>query len=80
MNATKLGKIRNQLAALRRSPQGARALENLARKLGRKPVKRGKEPMWENTNFGLYPLAIPHHWGRDLSIGVKNSILDHFRD
>jgi hypothetical protein len=40
-------------------------------------VKRGKEPMWESTEFDeLYPLSIPHHGGRDLAIGTKNSILD----
>lgn len=80
MNAKKLGKIRSRLAAMRLSPQGARALEKLAGQLGRRPVKRGKEPMWENVDFKLWPLAIPHHGGRDLSAGTKNSILDQLED
>jgi hypothetical protein len=80
MNAKKLGKIRSRLAAMRLSPQGARALEKLARQLGRQSVKRGKEPMWESTDFRLFPLSIPHHGGRDLPIGTKNSILDQLED
>ena len=67
--------------ALRRAPQKARALESLARKLGRKPVKRGKEPMWESTEFDeLSPLSIPHHGGRDLTKGTRNSILIQLDD
>ena len=80
MNATKLRKIRNRLATLRLSPQSARALESLARQLGRQPVKRGKEPMWESTNFDLFPLSIPHHGGRDIPVGTRNSILDQLED
>jgi hypothetical protein len=33
--------------------------------------------MWENKNFGhLYALSIPHHAGKDLPVGTRNSILD----
>jgi len=80
MNPRKLGKIRSRLAAMRQSPQGARALEGLARQLGRQLVKRGKEPMWESAVFKLFPLAIPHHGGRDLPVGTRNSILDQLED
>ena len=80
MNAKKLGKIRNRLVEMRLSPQGARALEKLAGQLGRKSVKRGKEPMWESGDFNLWPLAIPRHGGRDLSVGTKNSVLDQLEE
>ena len=81
MNRKKLNKARRELAQLRRSPQKAAALESLAGRLGRKLVKRGKEPMWENTKFDqLYALSIPHHGGRDLSLGTQRSILDQLED
>ncbi len=80
MYGKKLGKIRRQLAAMRLSPQRARALERLARQLGRKPAKRGTDPMWESAQFSLFPLSIPHHGGRDLPVGTKNSILDQLED
>jgi hypothetical protein len=65
------------LAKLRRGSQRASALESLATKLGRKKVKRGKEPVWVNQDLpGVYPLAIPHHGSRDLSPGVQRSVLD----
>jgi hypothetical protein len=77
MNRGKLDKLRLELAKLRRSPQKASALESLAKKLGRKKVKRGKEPVWVNQELsGVYPLAIPHHGARDISPGVQRSVLD----
>lgn len=80
MHSKKLRKIRSRLAAMRLSPQGARALEKLAGQLGRQSVKRGKEPMWESAEFNLFPLSIPRHGGRDLPVGTKNSILDQLED
>ena len=80
MQTKKLGKIRSLLTAMRRSPQGSRGLEKLAGQLGREPVQRGKEPMWESAEFDLYPLSIPRHGGRDLPIGTKNSILNQLED
>ena len=80
MNARKLGKLRSRLAAMRRSPQRATALESLARQLGRQRAKRGKEPMWEGKDLGLFPLAIPHHGGQDLAVGTKNRILDQLEE
>jgi hypothetical protein len=81
MNRKNLNKVRRELAQLRRFPQKAATLERLAGRLGRKLVKRGKEPMWENTEFGeLFVLSIPHHGGRDLSPGVQRSILDQLED
>ena len=52
-------------------------MESLARSLGRRRVKRGKEPVWESEAFDdLFPLAIPHHGDRDLATGTKRSILE----
>lgn len=80
MNGRKLAKLRGEAAQMRRSPQKARDLESLAERLGRGKVKRGKEPMWESTEFSLPPIAIPHHGGRDLSPGVRNNILNCLED
>jgi hypothetical protein len=81
MNRKKLNKVKRELIQLRRSPQKAATLESLAGRLGRKLVKRGKEPMWENVEFDeLFPLSIPRHGGRDLSVGTKRSILDQLED
>jgi hypothetical protein len=44
-------------------------------------VKRGREPMWESTEFEeLFVLSIPHHGGRDLAPGTRNSILDQLEN
>ncbi len=81
MDDRKLGKLRGEVEALRRAPQKASALERIAKKLGRELVKRGKEPMWENKEFDeLRSLAIPHHGGKDLPPGTRNSILNQLED
>jgi hypothetical protein len=81
MNRKKLDQLKRELEQMRRSPQNARALQGLAKRLGRKPVKRGKEPMWESREFAdLYALSIPDHGGKDLAIGTKNSILNQLED
>lgn len=80
MKKKTLEKLRGELARMRRSPQRAADLESLAKRLGRKKVNRGKEPMWESEEFKLYPLAIPHHGGRDLATGTKNSVLSSLED
>ena len=76
MNRRKLDKLKRELTQMRRSPQKARDLEGLARKLGRKQVKRGKEPTWESPFPELFPLSIPHHGGKGIATGTKSSILD----
>jgi hypothetical protein len=77
MTPRRLDKLKHELASLRRSQAKAADLESLARRLGRKKVKRGKEPTWESKEFQhLYPLSIPHHGGRDIPRGTLNSILD----
>jgi hypothetical protein len=81
MTPSKLDKIKREIARLRRAPQKAAALESVAKRLGRKKVKRGKEPVWESELEELYPLSIPHHGGgRDLSVGTQRSILDSLED
>jgi hypothetical protein len=76
MDRKKLDKCQRELEALRRGQQKARKLQALAKKLGRKKVKRGKEPTWESDLPGCYPLSIPDHGGKDIPPGTCNSILD----
>jgi hypothetical protein len=77
MTRGKLDKLKLELSKLRRGRQRAAALESLAKKLGRKQVNRGKEPVWVSRGLpGTYPLSIPRHGGRDLSPGVQRSVLD----
>ena len=80
MNEKKLEKLRGDLAAMRRSPQKARDLEQVASRLGRKKHTRGKHPMWISERFDLPPLSIPHHGGKDLSVGTRNGILNLLED
>jgi hypothetical protein len=81
MDRKKLGKISRDLMAMRDAPQKARVLEGIAKKLGRTLSKRGKEPNWVSEQFpNLRPISIPHHGGRDLSQGVRNSILNLLDD
>jgi hypothetical protein len=81
MTRRKLRKLRAEVDALRVGQANARTLIALARKLGRKPFKRGKEPTYESVvSPQLRPLTIPKHGGRDLSPGTKDSILDALDD
>src|SRR5688572_1438878 len=62
MDRKRLTKLRRDLEALRGSQPKAKVLQSLAKKFGRKPVKRGKEPMYESVPFPhLRPLSIPNH-------------------
>jgi hypothetical protein len=77
MTPGRLAKLKRELATLRRSQAKAADLESLARRLGRRKIKRGKEPTWESTEFPHhYPLSIPHHGGRDIPLGTRRNILD----
>jgi hypothetical protein len=79
MTPKKLDRLKMELEGLRSGSHRALAFQALARKLGRKQNgSRGKEPMWESQPFpDLFPLAIPDHGGgRDVSPGVKRSILN----
>jgi len=62
MNPKQLRRCEQRLAKLRRSVPSAKQLEGLATSLGRKRVKRGKEPTWESMAFpNLRPVSIPRH-------------------
>ena len=62
---------------LRRTQARAADFQRLAKQLGRRPVKRGKEPTWESDEFpSLFVLTIPYHGGKDLAPGTKRSILN----
>jgi hypothetical protein len=76
MNLRRLERITRLLEQARRSQQRARDLERLARMLGRRQDRRGKEPTWVHDELPVYPLSIPHHGGRDLATGTRNSILN----
>ena len=81
MNQNKIARLRRELERLRSTSVNALVIQRLAKKLGRKRVKRGKEPTWESEAFpNLRPLAIPDHGGKDLSPGVKNSVLNQLED
>jgi hypothetical protein len=80
MKRRKLEKLRRELERKRLSPQKANALQKLALRLGRRKVKRGKEPTWESDLPGCYPFPIPDHGGKDLPPGTRNSILNQLED
>ena len=79
MNSNRLNKLKRWLLQLRHASVRTANIETLATELGRRKRKgkRSKEPTWVSTEFdNLFPLAIPHHGSRDLTIGTKNSILN----
>ena len=81
MDKKKLIKIQPELDRMRQASVKASEIQGLAKKLGRRLTKRGKEPMWENERFEDLPvLAIPDHGGKDLSPGVKHSVLNQLED
>ena len=81
MNRKKLNKLWRTVEGLRRLSPKALEIQKVAKQLGRKLVKRGKEPVWESLEFqSLRPLSIPDRGGRDLTPGVKHSILNQLED
>lgn len=80
MTPARLKKLKRELANLRRRQVKARDIESIAKRLGRKKVNRGKEPMWESCFERLFVLSIPNHGGRDIPPGTKASILDQLED
>ncbi|MCP4646822.1 MAG: hypothetical protein GY852_03685 [bacterium] len=77
MNKNKLRRIRKEIEKLR--PRGgikSKELESLAKKLGRKKHKRGKEPTWMSEECPeRNAVTIPNHPG-DLNKGLAQGILD----
>jgi hypothetical protein len=81
MNRKKLNKLRLAVERLRLSSPKAFEIQKLAKQLGRRRVKRGSEPTWESQEFlTLNVLSIPDHGGKDLSPGVRNSVLTQLED
>jgi hypothetical protein len=78
MNRKKLDNLRAEVDGWRRTQAKCSDLQGLARRIGLKPVKRGKEPTYECDDLpSIPPLTIPGHKGRDLARGTRNSVLDH---
>lgn len=75
----KIEKLRRELNAFRARKRSLRAAEliSFAERIGRKRVKRGKEPTYERQ--GWFPLTIPNHPG-NLAIGTASSILDQLEE
>lgn len=78
MTRRKLSHLRNRLEALRAHAGNiqSRELEALAKALGRKKAKRGKEPTYVSSLLPQSPpLSIPHH-STPLKIGTARNIVD----
>ena len=77
LGLAKLRKLRSEIEAFRRKGGVKSAeLEKLARRLNRRPAKRGKEPTWVNEALPeRHPVSIPHHPG-DLNRFTVKAILD----
>jgi hypothetical protein len=81
MKRKKLEQLKAECERLRRIPSRSSEFQSLAAKLGRAPVKRGKEPMWESEKFAhLRALSIPSHAGRDIPIGTARSIITQLEE
>jgi hypothetical protein len=81
MDPRKLEKLRRELEGMRRRSRSIKPseLEVLAQRLGRSRVKRGKEPTYERSGSGWFPLTIPSHPGT-LAVGTACSILDQLEE
>jgi len=78
MDAKKLARIREDIAAARRKPQTQSDLAALASRLGRTLRKggKGKHQTWVTNLSGCHPLSIPAGKRRDLKPGTKKVVLD----
>lgn len=78
MDRKALDRLRMDLEAAWRSPQTAKALEDLARRCGRKPRSRGKHPMWMSAFPTHRAFPIARHGGNPTYSGhVRKVILSH---
>lgn len=79
-----LGKIKQELLQMRRSPQGRKADEliSIAHKLGMVRDNRGKEPTYirEMDPHLSPPLSIPAHGAKDMKTGTARNIIDTLLD
>jgi hypothetical protein len=77
MNRRRLDKIRREIGECRQRKGSLRHadLEAIAKRLGRvRDTSRGKEPTY--VRDGWFPLSIPDHSGRTISIRTALSILN----
>jgi hypothetical protein len=77
MDSKRLNRLKRRLDGLRSAPAGIKRekLERLAKSLGFRREKRGKEPTYVNDEFPhLTPLAIPSH--REINKFTAKDILD----
>jgi hypothetical protein len=79
MNRKALEKLRQEFEAMRDTPQRGRDVVNLASRLGRKKVNRGKEPTYE-SEFDIPVLTIPMHGSKNLKKGTQKSIFIQLED
>src|SRR5579864_4371376 len=82
MNHRTLGKLRRELAQLRRPlrPHSPRTLESLAQRLGRVMEGGGSHPLWVSQRFPeLRAVPIPHH-SVDIKPRTARSILDQLEE
>ena len=79
MNRKALDKLRAEFDAMRDTPQRGSDVANLAERLGRKRVKRGREPTWE-SDFEIPVLTIPMHGSKNLKRGTQKNIFIQLED
>ena len=77
MNKKKLAEIKRELKGMYQSPQNRNHKDfiSIAKQLGRREVKRGKEPTYVKDDNPVLcpPLSIPKHG--DLKVGTARSII-----
>lgn len=64
---------------MRDTPQRGGDVASLAERLGRKKVKRGKEPTWE-SDLDIPVLTIPMHGSKNLKRGTQKNIFIQLED
>jgi predicted RNA binding protein YcfA (HicA-like mRNA interferase family) len=79
MDRKTLEKLRGELEAMKGVPQRGSDVASLAERLGRKRVKRGKEPTFE-SDFDIPVITIPMHGSKSLKNGTQRGILIQLED
>ena len=82
MDRKKLLKLSRKLDGFRkRGGIKAKKLEGLAKAVGRKEHKRGKEPTWVSAVLpNRVPISIPSHGSKDLNRFTARKILDELEE
>ena len=77
MDRKKLDKLWRELGSAWNSPQTAGDLQRIARRAERRERVGGKhQSMWVTDHFAHRPFPIPTHGNKDVSIGVRNVVLN----